>query len=162
MSLDSGFAETVDVTTSGVTYTVDKWHLYNRGDQCAAVTGGWSCDGYTHSIYDISPGRFDSDKIVLAGYTRGIGTINAINLAGASKLTVTGKIVTAAAESLTLMIVKQKSNYNQNVIASLDMNNAGTFSQDVALNGHADSAYVFMYSQCYSNINVEVYSVSVS
>lgn len=31
VSLDSEFAETVDVVTNGDTYTIDKWYLYNAG-----------------------------------------------------------------------------------------------------------------------------------
>lgn len=40
--LDSGFAEAVEVTTNGETYTVDRWHLYNAGI--------WSCE-YVQKTY---------------------------------------------------------------------------------------------------------------
>lgn len=41
VSLDSGFAETVTITEVGGTQTLDKWHLYNHGDERTNVTGGW-------------------------------------------------------------------------------------------------------------------------
>ena len=37
VSLDSGFAETIDVTTSGETYTIDRWYLYEDGYFMASV-----------------------------------------------------------------------------------------------------------------------------
>ena len=47
VSLDSGLAETIDVTTSGETYTIDRWYLYNQGDEHEAITGGWTGTGLT-------------------------------------------------------------------------------------------------------------------
>ena len=41
VSLDNGFAEDVTVTTDGETITLDKWYLYNSGDEHEATTGGW-------------------------------------------------------------------------------------------------------------------------
>ena len=37
VSLDSGLAETIDVTTSGDTYTIDRWYLYEDGYFMASV-----------------------------------------------------------------------------------------------------------------------------
>ena len=37
VSLDSGFSETIDVTTSGETYTIDRWYLYEDGYFMASV-----------------------------------------------------------------------------------------------------------------------------
>ena len=37
VSLDSGLAETIDVTTSGETYTIDRWYLYEDGYFMASV-----------------------------------------------------------------------------------------------------------------------------
>lgn len=47
VSLDSGLAEKIDVTTSGETYTIDRWYLYNQGDEHEAITGGWTGTGLT-------------------------------------------------------------------------------------------------------------------
>ena len=41
VALDSGFSEVVNGIIDGGSYTVDKWYLYNLGDERAAVTGGW-------------------------------------------------------------------------------------------------------------------------
>ena len=41
VALDSGFSEVVRSVSNGGAYTVDKWHIYNLGDECVTVTGGW-------------------------------------------------------------------------------------------------------------------------
>ena len=41
VSLDNGFAEDVTVTTDGEAITLDKWYLYNSGDEHEVTTGGW-------------------------------------------------------------------------------------------------------------------------
>lgn len=46
ISLSNGFAETVSITTNGQTVTIDKWYLYNAGDQRAYITGGWEAQRY--------------------------------------------------------------------------------------------------------------------
>lgn len=42
VALDIGFSEVVNGIMDGGSYTVDKWYLYNLGDERAAVTGGWA------------------------------------------------------------------------------------------------------------------------
>lgn len=87
VSLDSGFSETVDVTTSGVTYTVNKWHLYNRGVQKTGVTGGFESTqhglGVTSgsSAIHIATGGNDSNST-----TADIVFKNKINLSAFSSL----------------------------------------------------------------------------
>ena len=40
ITLDRGYSEKIEVAESSE-YTVNKWHLYNSGDQCIDITGGW-------------------------------------------------------------------------------------------------------------------------
>lgn len=46
ISLSNGFAETVSITTNGQTVTIDKWYLYNAGEQRTYITGGWEAQRY--------------------------------------------------------------------------------------------------------------------
>ena len=46
ISLGNGFSETVSITTNGQTVTIDKWYLYNAGDQRTYITGGWEAQRY--------------------------------------------------------------------------------------------------------------------
>ena len=41
VALDSGFSEVVNGIIDGGSYTVDKWYLYNLGEEHVAITGGW-------------------------------------------------------------------------------------------------------------------------
>ena len=87
VSLDSGLSETIDVTTSGETYTIDRWYLYNQGDEHEAITGGWSTDGYTGVGKQAE--KFETYiHIKYAGAEYEIGTQNAIPFNGFSKLCV--------------------------------------------------------------------------
>ena len=76
VSLDSGLAETVDVTTSGNTYTVSNWYIYNEG--AVKAGGSWQSTisgGYI--VQDITmPGNgtrkifTHSDPINVSGFTK--------------------------------------------------------------------------------------------
>lgn len=60
ISLDSGFAETVSITENGQTVAIDKWYLYDSGDERTHVTGGWEAKRYAtltknaDSLYGVS------------------------------------------------------------------------------------------------------------
>lgn len=81
VSLDSGLAETVDVTTSGNTYTVSNWYIYNEG--AVKAGGSWEStisNGYiTQSITIPSNSRkiFTHDEpINVSGFNKAIFVIN--------------------------------------------------------------------------------------
>lgn len=40
VSLSNGFSETVTISANGETQTLNKWYLYNRGDERTYITGG--------------------------------------------------------------------------------------------------------------------------
>ena len=58
VSLDSSFESTVEITQNGEKKTIDKWYLYNRGDQCTKASGGWKSAGNV---------KFNSDCIRMVG-----------------------------------------------------------------------------------------------
>lgn len=74
-----------------IALSLTKW-LYNEGDECEDVTGGWSADGYTYSenTYGISgSGTKNADNLYLTAPATGsalFGTANAIDLTGYSAL----------------------------------------------------------------------------
>lgn len=49
VSLDSGLRETVTIAANGETHTIDKWYLYDNGDDRADITGGWTAKGFKNS-----------------------------------------------------------------------------------------------------------------
>lgn len=97
VSLDSGFSERVDVTTSGEVYTIDKWYLYCLGDERTAVTGGWNARAWKRGAdyTAVTPTVTKGSNYILAKisatstYLSGVvETKNDIDLTGFSKLCV--------------------------------------------------------------------------
>ena len=72
--LDSGAASTVTVTTNGETVTLDKWYLYNSGNEYDAATGGWIAEklkGLTDTASEYTLTK-NPDNISLYVKARGI------------------------------------------------------------------------------------------
>ena len=44
--MSNGFSETITISENGETQTLNKWYLYNHGDECTNVTGGWGIVPY--------------------------------------------------------------------------------------------------------------------
>ena len=88
VSLDSGFAEAVEITDNGAEKTINQWHLYNLGDECTSVTGGWISSGSYKGQPLAEPIR-NEDNIQCNGkgsYKVGVITTKAIPFSGFSKL----------------------------------------------------------------------------
>ena len=82
----------VDVITEYEITMAYRFYLYNEGDECEDVTGGWTIDGYVYTgqAYTPAAGAKNSDNFYLkksAGTsTRLFGTTNKINLSYYSTL----------------------------------------------------------------------------
>lgn len=154
VSLDSGFAETIDVTTSGETYTIDRWYLYNQGDEHEAITGGWSTDGYT----GVGKQAEKYETYIHIKYASGeyeIGTQNAIPFSGFSKLCVdvpemTGLLYLAANATKVL------DQYN--ATHRLDIKNTAGVST-MAIDNQTSSFYVELGPSKGSGCNARVSKV---
>lgn len=88
VSLDSGFVETVEIADNGEEKTIDQWHLYNLGDECTSVTGGWTSGGI-YKTQTLSEPIRNEDNIQCngtSGKKTGVITTEAIPFAGFSKL----------------------------------------------------------------------------
>lgn len=84
ISLGNGFKETVNVNANGANYTVNRWYLYNRGDQRTYITNGWEGVFYNTNIYKSDVQFYSSyiDCNTPNGYSIGIRTKNTINTSG--------------------------------------------------------------------------------
>lgn len=131
VSLNSGFAETVNVTTSGNTYTVNKWHLYNLGNECTAVTGGWvgvGIEGETIAIAQAPNIDRNSNNMKFYGdekaTTVGCGICkNKIDVTGFSKIVFKGTLDAHSAYTYARLRLwsNLSGNLNNNVIAGKDV-----------------------------------------
>lgn len=64
VSLDSGFSETVTISENG-TYTIDKWHIYDRGNEHTDITGGWNEDTLRGWVSDAVTASKATDCLLL-------------------------------------------------------------------------------------------------
>ena len=85
VSLDSSFGNTVEITQNGEEKTIDKWYLYNRGDQCTQASGGWK------SAANVTFGS-DNIRMVGAGLTKTNIVANMPIPIGFKTLTVVGYV----------------------------------------------------------------------
>ena len=105
VSLDSGLAETVDVTTSGETYTVDKWYIFSKGEVKAG--GSWNST--------ISGGYIVQDISIPKNGTRKIFThSDPVNVSGCTKATFVIKS-SAPVYSNTEVGIYRESGYAANI-----------------------------------------------
>ena len=167
VSLDSGFAETVDVTTSGVTYTVDKWHLYNRGNECTAVTGGWGADDFGYSwagvTGNISPITKNENSIVISGVAGSkvgiFGTKNKIDITKYTKLTMKYSLEGSNANNSLYLSSSRDATINTAIAkASCQIGNNQTAELD--LTGVTDGSY-YVLACVDGSAQMEINAISV-
>ena len=129
VSLDSGFAETVDVATSGETYTVDKWHIFNGASDCTAVSGGWTAEAKRTSsdtqAYAARPEITQGSNYIKfsigANQCGMVYTTNKVSLKGVKTIKVSGTLANAGAFDHSLMMTVWSS-----IGTYCDDNNAAT------------------------------------
>lgn len=66
--------------------------IYNQGDQCTDLTGGWTSSGYSYTGYTFSGGKLNSSNMTLngVGNSKGqvLGTVEPIDLTNYSTLNI--------------------------------------------------------------------------
>ena len=110
VKLDSGFYESVEITQNEETHTVDKWYLYNEGNQYDDLTGGFvkkSSDGTggSHSLNatDITIKRNAGNGGSGGGYA--IKAVNLIDLTNITALSMTGSVVSGSGGACYLKVL---------------------------------------------------------
>ena len=86
--------ETVLIDIVGV-YDIEmdyRTYLYNNGNECTGLTGGWVTSGYTRTNYTVVSGIKENDCIRVGNHTNPttcmsyVGTLNTVNLSAYSTL----------------------------------------------------------------------------
>lgn len=166
VSLDSGFSEKVTITNNGDTQTLNKWHLYNRGNECTAVTGGWGTDGYKvgydpHKYTVIAPDIADRClilKVSKQGTACVCGTIKPIDLSKYNTLNVEVSDLDVYQTNARIVVHNTKTLWASGMTASKDITANGTISLPVSgLNG---AYYVSLI--IFSTVNKSSQSLKVS
>lgn len=88
VSLSNGFSETVTISANGETQSLNKWYLYNRGDERTYITGG--IRAVVNPTYGGTVNK-NADNIYLGGTLAvaegaALSTANSIDLSDFSKL----------------------------------------------------------------------------
>ena len=155
--VDKGWTKTVNMTNSGQSVNVDLtcFYLYDYGDQCTAVTGGWG-GTQTNAAYTTDGGKLtvNGDNLSFTNVSYGsfgITPKNGINLTGYTMLYVlyTGKIDISVADTFPVStsaaiarIISDKT-YSDKTELALDVS-AVAGSHKIAIgNMNTDSAYVY-------------------
>ena len=95
-------------------------YLYNLGDECDDITGGWGTTGYAHNTYTVVAGKKQGEYFELTGATNKLstlGTINAVNVDNYKRVYIDCEPTSytgtgASARSINLLIVKNKNALN--------------------------------------------------
>lgn len=148
VSLDNGFTEDVAVNTDGETITLDKWYLYNAGDERDYITGGIiSVKMITSGNYTIGTVTRNTDNIYLYADATPqqacIATANKVNTSGFQRLCArisNVKINTSGYRTLGLYSAYDAKN---NMVASTFYDTAGVVSVD--LSGDIPDCYVILF-----------------
>lgn len=136
------------VFTSGIVY------LYNTGDECTSVTGGWAKSGYSRGS---ATAVKNSNNLTLSIKTSGNQTAtmltkNKINMSGYSKLIAKVEYTTTSSNGLArLMIVGTTENQADAQAAhkSIDNSYTGTLTLDVS--GYTSSYYIGLQIDGWTN-----------
>lgn len=110
VSLDSGLYDTVTVASNGEEHTIDKWYLYNAGDEYSTATGGWDKWGEGTVVKNVDSIQFVAKKDTGNTYGYVLGTGNAIKLTGFKQVLAKVACPDSTYKSLyTVSIFKSKS-----------------------------------------------------
>ena len=139
--------------------------LFDNGDECTSVTGGWTNAGYTYSSMLSAPPEISDGRIQLYGKpggNTGIGTAQSIDLTGYSKLVIDRNVLstnsTNSAGQMWLLL-------GQNVVSSqakatLQFGSAtGRAEQEIDVTNINTPVYVFASVGGSTQYKVDVYNI---
>lgn len=115
VSLDNGLYSTVTITNSGEKHTVDKWYLYNAGDEYSTVTGGWDKWGRGIVVKNADNIQFAAGEDTGDIYGYCLGTGNAINLTGFKQVLARVTCINSTYKSLYTVSIFRSKNYTDRV-----------------------------------------------
>lgn len=164
VSLGNGFSESVEIEQNGETYTVDKWYLYNSGDQRTYITGGWNSDGITsgQSGVSVTAGNLASDRINIygAGKTETVlCTNNMISFLGFTKLVANCNVLsTSGSYSAMDFAIRSTKGSVRGWKSVVFTDGTGNKTLNLPINS-MDSGYVQVHCGGDSNYKTDVFSI---
>nr|DAI37981.1 MAG TPA: hypothetical protein [Caudoviricetes sp.] len=159
---------TVTVTADGEAVNVKLAYdlrLFDNGDECAGVTGGWTNAGYTYSSMLPAPPEISDGRIQLygkSGGNTGIGTAQSIDLAGYSKLVIDRDVLSTNSTNSAgqLWLLPGKNVVNSQAKATLQFGRAtGRAEQEIDVTNINTPVYVFASVGGSVQYKVDVYNI---
>ena len=159
---------TVTVSAEGEAVNVklayDLW-LFDNGDECAGVTGGWTNAGYTYDALLPTPPEISDGRIQLygkSGGNTGIGTAQSIDLAGYSKLVIDRDVLSTNSTNNAgqLWLLPGKNVVNSQAKATLRFGSAtGRAEQEIDVTNINTPVYVFASVGGNAQYKVDIYDI---
>lgn len=149
------FEEVTAMTFDGEQWKSWVTYLYNAGDECSDITGGWGVAGYTDIDTENTTleGTKNSDHLlvwyVTSGgnyYLYGFGTANTVSFADKSELVIDAERVSGG--NATVYVNDSKNFYNQNHEATVALADNGKSKIDISTLNR--SYYIYIRPDAYS------------
>lgn len=129
-------------------YMEDPWdgYYYNAGDQCEAVTGGWTTESWTSTQYNQMPlAQINSDHLYVEAYggcISQLGTSQKVNLSNIKTLKASVKIESTGTVALCISDTKS----HQGSVAKKEFTATGTHEYSIDVSNHNGSYYIMLYA----------------
>lgn len=139
--------------------------LFDNGDECAGVTGGWTNVGYTYSSMLSAPPEISDGRIQLygkSGGNTGIGTAQRIDLTGYSKLVIDRDVLSTNSTNSAgqLWLLPGKNVVSSQAKATLQFGSAtGRAEQEIDVTNINTPVYVFASVGGSTQYKVDVYNI---
>ena len=150
----SGFSSTwtVSITANGQSKTVDasKVYLYNKGNKCTSLTGGWTSSGYSAGM-EVRSGTLDSKQMTFngeAGYITILGTSKAINLNNGSNIVFVGEVTSVFNDRFGLGFGISESKDTSDIASEVEVTSVKSFKTKIPIDSTLEGSY---YVYCFAH-----------
>lgn len=139
--------------------------LFDNGDECAGVTGGWTNSGYTYSSMLSAPPEISDGRIQLygkSGGNTGIGTAQSIDLTGYSKLVIDRDVLSTVGTNGAgqIWLLPGQTVVSSQAKATLQFGSAtGRAEQEIDVTNINTPVYVFASVGGSAQYKVDVYDI---
>ena len=139
--------------------------LFDNGDECAGVTGGWTNAGYTYSSMLSAPPEISDGRIQLygkSGGNTGIGTAQSIDLTGYSKLVIDRDVLSTNSTNSAgqIWLLPGQNVVSSQAKATLQFGRAtGRAEQEIDVTNINTPVYVFASVGGSTQYKVDVYNI---
>ena len=139
--------------------------LFDNGDECTGVTGGWTNAGYTYSSMLSAPPEISDGRIQLygkSGGNTGIGTAQSIDLTGYSKLVIDRDVLSTVGtnDAGQIWLLPGQNVVSSQAKATLQFGSAtGRAEQEIDVTNINTPVYVFASVGGSAQYKVDVYDI---